>query len=93
MTTMPCLVALLALLFPRVVLVLVFLLTDYIQKAFPDSLLWPLLGFIFLPLTTLVYAWAINVAGAITGVYLVVMILAVLFDLGLLGGSAKSRRN
>lgn len=93
MTTMPCIVALLALLFPRIVLVLVFFLTNYIQKAFPDSLLWPLLGFIFLPLTTLVYAWAINVAGAITGVYLVVMILAVLFDLGLLGGSARPRRD
>jgi hypothetical protein len=88
---MPCLAAVLALFFPRIVLVLLFLFTTYLQRAF-DYWLWPLLGFIFMPLTTVVYAWAINVNGSIAGPYLIAIIVAVLFDFGLLGGAARSRR-
>jgi hypothetical protein len=47
---MPCLLLLLVLAFPRVVLVLMFLLSDYLTRAY-HGLLVPLLGFIFLPLT------------------------------------------
>jgi len=90
---MPCLLGCLALAFPRIALVLVWLFVPgYIGRAFNESLLWPVLGFIFLPLTTLVYAWSINSHGAIDGLYLVALIVAVLVDLGLLGGGASSRR-
>lgn len=89
---MPCLLGCLALAFPRIALVLVWLFVPgYIGSAFA-SLLWPVLGFIFLPLTTLVYAWAINSHGSIEGLFLVALIVAVLVDLGLLGGGASSRR-
>ncbi|HVS10278.1 MAG TPA: hypothetical protein VMS76_10430 [Planctomycetota bacterium] len=89
---MPCLLGCVALAFPRIALVLVWLFVPgYIGGAF-TSLLWPVLGFIFLPLTTLVYAWAINSHGAIDGLFLVALIVAVLVDLGLLGGGASSRR-
>ena len=50
---MPCLLVLVILLFPRVVLVLMFLLTNYLQRAYHDLIL-PLLGFLFLPVTTIV---------------------------------------
>ena len=33
---------------------------DYLQRAFHGGLLLPQLGFIFLPLTTIVYAWELN---------------------------------
>lgn len=56
---MPCFVALLVLFFPRIVLVLVFLFTHYLNRAY-HGLLIPLLGFFFLPITTLVYAWMVN---------------------------------
>lgn len=51
---MGCLLALLALLTPRLVIVLVWLLSDWFRGVFP-SVLWPVLGFIFLPTTLLWY--------------------------------------
>jgi hypothetical protein len=81
----------LSLAFPRVVLVLVFLFSNFLQRAY-DTLLWPLLGFILLPLTTLAYAWAINTRGAVDGWYLAAVVLAVLIDLGLLGSGGRGWR-
>jgi hypothetical protein len=88
---MPCLIALFALFLPRVTMVLLYLLSDYLQRAFQTAL-WPLLGFIFMPYTTLAYAWAINSNGSVSGVYLFVVIIAALVDLGVTGGSARARR-
>lgn len=88
---MGCLLALAGLIFPRVVLVLLVLFTDYLGRAY-DTLLWPLLGFVFMPLTTLAYAWAKNSHGSVEGVYLVVLVLAVLVDMGILGGGSRVRR-
>lgn len=89
---MPCLLAALSLIFPRIVLVLVWLFSDYLGRAY-ESVLWPVLGFFFLPLTTLAYAFAINEnAGSVSGVYLVIVVLAVLIDLGMLGGGGRARR-
>lgn len=88
---MPCLVALLALFLPRLTMVLLFLFSDYLRSAF-QTVLWPLLGFIFMPYTTLAYAWAINSNGSVSGLYLFVVIIAVLVDLGVIGGSARTRR-
>jgi hypothetical protein len=88
---MPCILTIIALAFPRLVLFLVFLLSDYLGRAY-QTMLWPLLGFFFMPLTTLAYAWAINSNASVEGVYLVVVVLAVLMDLGLLGSGEASRR-
>ncbi len=41
---------------------------------------------------SLAYAWAVNSHGTVTGVYLVVVVIAVLIDLGLVGGSGASAR-
>jgi len=81
---MPCLLALLALAFPRVVIVLVVIFSDYLGQAY-ETTLWPLLGFFLLPLTTLAYAFAINSHGSVSGIYAVLMVLAVLIDLGIVG--------
>ncbi len=88
---MPCLIALFALFLPRVTMVLLYLFSDYLQRAFQTAL-WPLLGFIFMPYTTLAYAWAINSDGSVSGLYLFVVIIAVLVDLGVTGGSTRTRR-
>jgi hypothetical protein len=87
---MPCLLALIALAAPRAVIVLLVIFTDYIGRAY-DSLIIPFLGFLFLPTTTLAYAFGINTRGAIDGIYLVLVIAAVLLDLGVIGGTPKSR--
>ena len=76
--------------FPRLVLLLLFLLTNFLSTAY-HSFLIPLLGFIFLPLTTLIYAWIVNSGGSASGIYLVAIILCVLVDLGLVGHTARSR--
>ena len=54
---MGCLVAIFAGFFPRIALVVVWIATDYVDRAF-DSFLLPLIGLFVLPLTTLVYALA-----------------------------------
>ena len=88
---MPCLVALLALFLPRVAIILVLIFSNYLESAY-QTLLWPLLGFLFLPMTTLAYAFAINSHGSLEGIYLVLFVLAVLFDLGAFSGGATTRR-
>lgn len=88
---MPCLLVLIGFFFPRVVIVLLALFSNYLNHAY-TGLLIPLLGFIFLPYTTLAYAWAINNHGSVDGVHLVVVIFAVLVDLGVLGGGERVRR-
>lgn len=88
---MNCLIGCLALVTPRVALVLVFLFSNYLGRAY-ETLLWPVLGFFFMPLTTLAYAWAVNTNATVTGVYLVVVVIAVLMDLGLVGTGARARR-
>jgi hypothetical protein len=90
---MPCLLLLLVLAFPRVVMVVLFLVSNYLQRAI-DNLLVLLLGFLFLPLTTLAYAWLVNSHRPLTdGVNVIILIIAVLIDVGGLGGGEWHRRS
>jgi hypothetical protein len=77
--------------FPRIALLLLFLFSNYLQRAY-HGLLLPLLGFLFLPLTTLVYPWMVNTGQLITGVNLLILVVAVVIDLGGLGGGEYHRR-
>ncbi len=88
---MPCFIGCLALAMPRLAIVLVVIFFDYIGHAY-ETVVWPLLGFFVMPLTTLAYAWAINTEGSVKGVYLVVVVLAVLSDLGMGGGAGARAR-
>lgn len=90
---MPCCAILLILaLGPRVAILVIALLSDYMGRAFGGSLLLPLIGWLFLPWTTLAYAWAVNSGEGVAGFHLVVLIVAVLVDLGGIGGAAKRRK-
>jgi len=88
---MPCLLLILVLAFPRLVLLLVFLLSNYLERAY-GGLILPLLGFIFLPLTTLAYAWMVNTHQSLQGVNLIILVIAVLLDAGGWGGGEYHRR-
>jgi hypothetical protein len=90
----PCFLLFVILLFPRVALVLMWLFSTYLQRAFRSGLILPVLGFIFLPLTTIVYAWELNSRMPIAGINLLWLLIAVIIDLGGLGGGAhhQSRR-
>ena len=88
---MPCLLLLVVLAFPRVVLVVLYFMTTYLQRAY-DNLIVLVLGFIFLPITTLVYAWLVNTRRPLDGVNLLILVVAVLIDAGGLGGGEWHRR-
>jgi len=77
--------------FPRIALLLLFLFSNYLQRAY-HCLLLPLLGFLLLPLTTLVYAWMVNTGQLVAGINLLILIVAVVIDLGGLGGGEYHRR-
>ena len=87
---MPVLVGCLALSAPRFAILLVVFFSDYIGRAYQTAI-WPFLGFLFMPLTTLAYAWAINSRGSVAGVQLVAVVIAVLIDLGIIGRSASHK--
>ena len=88
---MPCVLVALALLVPRVVMFFIWLLTNWFDIAFTSRLV-PLLGFLFLPYTTLAYMAAIVNAGAVTGGWLVLIIIAVFVDVGHWGSGPAARR-
>jgi hypothetical protein len=80
---MGCLLALLALISPRLVLFLLWIFDDVLGAAY-DSWIVPLLGFFLLPWTTLTYAafWDWGSGQHVTGVEWFFVILAFVFDLG-----------
>ena len=88
---MCCVLALLAFLGPRLVIFLLWLFTNYLSRAF-DGLLLPLLGFVFLPWTTIAWAIAQNEFGGLNGIGILIVVLALLADIGIVGGGARSRR-
>lgn len=88
---MTCLMGLMAMAFPRVAIILVVIFSDYIGTAYQTTI-WPLLGFFFMPVTTLAYAWAMHSSGSVAGLQLFVVIIAVLIDVGILGGGAANPR-
>jgi CDP-diglyceride synthetase len=88
---MGCLLVLVAAISPRLALVLVWIFTNLVDRAFEGFLL-PLLGLIFLPFTTLIYVLAYSPLTGVSGWGWFFVILAVLVDLGSYGGGAYSRR-
>jgi hypothetical protein len=90
----PCLLLFVVLLFPRIALALMWFFSNYLQRAFHNGLVLPVLGFLFLPLTTIVYAWEVNSGMRTEGINLLWLLVAVIIDLGGLGGGAhrQSRR-
>ena len=88
---MPCFVAVLALISPRLALIAMALFSDILSRAF-DSWVLPLLGFFLLPWTTLAYGvmWDVG-THKVTGFEWFVVVLAFLADLGTMGGARRSR--
>jgi hypothetical protein len=83
-----CLIGLLVLLVPRTIMVVLWIFSNYLSTAY-GTWVWPLLGFFFLPTTTLAYAVAQNRYGGVDGVGLFLVILGVLVDIGALGGGGR----
>jgi hypothetical protein len=89
---MPCLLALLAVAFPRVAIVLLWLFTNFFTGVY-NNLVIPILGFLFLPLTLIVYTYLQRShPGALGTQGLIFIFIAVIIDLGLIGGGTFGRR-
>src|SRR5262245_2966995 len=88
-----CLFAIFAATFPRIALAIMWIFTDWITLVFRGDWLWPLLGLIFLPFTTMMYVLVSLPAGGIgLGGWLIVG-LGVLVDLSHWGQLLANRRN
>ncbi|MGZ5351647.1 MAG: hypothetical protein ACXWXQ_00235 [Actinomycetota bacterium] len=89
---MGCLLVLLALVTPRFVLAVLWLFSDYLNQAFTSGW-WGLLGFFFLPTTSIAYAIAQNEftarGGGLEAAGIIVVVIGVAVDLGVLGGSGR----
>jgi hypothetical protein len=87
---MACLFAVLVIAFPRVAIVLLYLFTNFFNHVY-NSVLIPLLGLIFLPLTLITYTFLLNAHVPMGLSSLVALLVAVVLDLGLVGGAARRR--
>ena len=88
---MPCLIALFALISPRLALFGVWLFSDILGRAY-DSTIVPILGFFLLPWTTLAYAvmWDAG-SHRVSGLEWFIVGLAFLADLASYAGGSRSR--
>jgi hypothetical protein len=75
-----CLIALFAVLSPRLAIFLTWIFTDRLSIAL-DSFWWGLAGFLFLPWTTLVYAWAYQPVVGVSGFGWFLVIFAFVVDI------------
>ncbi len=91
---MPCLIGLALLGMPRLALFCLWLFGGgYIGRAY-DQTWWPVLGFFFLPFTTLAFAYAMNSlrpAGEVPDLGWVLVGVAALLDLGMFSGTRRLR--
>jgi hypothetical protein len=90
---MGCLIALTAVFMPRVALVLVWIFTNEVTKAFHGSFIWPFLGLLFLPFTTLIYSLVYVTGVGLTGWGWFWVILAFIVDLASYGSSGYTNRD
>ena len=88
---MPCLIALIALLSPRLALFCLLLFSNLIDRAF-DSWILPILGFFLLPWTTLAYVIMFDVGTReVSGFEWFIVGLAFFIDLASYAGGKRAR--
>jgi len=78
-----------ALALPRILMIFVKVLTDWFASAY-DTTIWPLLGWVFLPYTTLAYMAAmLHNNRKVDGWWILLVVAAVLVDIGAFKGLRK----
>lgn len=88
---MPCLFAVLALMTPRVVIVLLWLFTFWFRGVFATPL-WPILGFIFLPTTLLWFTAVQHWFGGVWTLWPIVgLVIALIIDVSPAAGRRRAR--
>ena len=88
---MPCLFAVFALITPRLLIVCLWFLTTWFRGTF-DSLLFPILGFIFLPTTLLWYTAVQHWFGGQWSLWPIVgIVVALMIDISPAGGRRRKK--
>ena len=87
-----CLFAMGAAFFPRFAVRFVWLFTPLVNRAF-TMVIWPILGIIILPFTTLMYVLVYNPVVGVTGWGWFWVILGLLLDISSYSSSAYTNRN
>lgn len=87
-----CLFALFAAFTPRLALLFLWIVTPLVSSAF-DTFIVPLLGFLFLPFTTLIFVIVYNPTVGLVGWDWLWVGLALMIDLGSYAGSAYTNQD
>ena len=87
-----CFIVLLASFAPRLALFLVWVFTPYVSRAFHGGFIWPFLGLLLLPFTTLIYTFAYAPGIGVTGWGYFFVAIGIILDICSYGGSGYSNR-
>lgn len=88
---MCCVLSLLLFIGPRIAAIAWYITDTARWSAAFGSIIWPILGVVLLPWTTLAYVWMST--GGVSGLEWVIVGLGLLLDVGAFGGGGYSRRN
>lgn len=70
-------------------MIFIWLLTGWFKEAY-NTVIWPFLGFIFMPFTTLAYMAAMfNNGGSVNGWWTVLVVVAAVLDISSWGGTSQ----
>lgn len=90
---MPCLLVVIALLTPRLLIAILWFATNWFRGMF-DTVLWPILGFFFLPTTLLWYSAVQHCFGGQWTLWPIVgMVVSLMIDLSPASGKRERRRS
>lgn len=87
-----CFAILLGAAFPRITVLLIWLFSDIIARAFDGNWIMPLLGVILLPYTTLTYVLVFWFTGEVSGFGWAFVVLGLFLDLGSYASAGQNRR-
>ena len=76
---------------PRLALVLMYVNTYSLQRAY-HAFSFPYAGFLFLPITTMTYAWMVNSGQSVSGIGLITLVITVAIDIGTILSAVFHRR-
>lgn len=91
---MGCLFAVFAGFFPRIAVLFIWLARPvYFTAAFGGNWLWPILGILFLPFTTLMYVLLVSPGVGLVGLDWLWLALALILDLSSYGSTGYANRD
>ncbi len=79
--------------FSRLMLIMFWIARPVAWNAAFSTVIFPCLGFLFLPITTMVYVWLLQGVGTIQGLDWLWLLLAFLMDIASIGAAGAANRD